>query len=85
MEFWQGDMMDMDMDAREVMELSAAEQMTEEDWDEFFMSCELDEVLNSIVRKYGHEAPITIIAFQKVEDGALLDELLQLIKNFEEA
>lgn len=85
MELWQGDMMDMDMDAREVMELSAADQMTEEDWDEFFMGCELDEVLDSIVREYGHEAHITIKAFEKAEKGATAEELKSFIKYYEEA
>lgn len=85
MEFWQGDMMDMDMDACEVMELSAADQMTEEDWDEFFMGCELDEVLDSIVREYGHEAHITIKAFEKAEEGATAEDLKNFIKYYEEA
>lgn len=80
MEFWQGDMMDMDMDAREVMELSAQEQMSDEDWDEFFRNVDIADFLDSVVKEYGHEAPITIMAFQKAEDGASLDELKKFIE-----
>ena len=58
---------------------------TEEDWNEFFMACELDDVLDSIVREYGHEAHITIKAFEKAEKGATAEELKSFIKYYEEA